>query len=282
MNFARTSGIVLIAGLAAVVALPGCSASGEDTPTAETGDQRSAQAIFREAENQLQTNPAEAAATFGEIERLYPFSQLAKRAMVMSAFASYQAGQYSDARAAAQRYLSLYPADDDAAYAQYLVALTYYDRITDVGRDQSMTREALDALNTVTQRYPASEFARDAALKIDLARNHLAGKEMMVGRYYLKRGHYVAAVNRFRRVVDEYETTSQTPEALHRLVEANLAMGLEREAIAAAAVLGENFPGSTWYADSYELLTGREVIPDDDDGGFLGTVYRRVIQGKWL
>ncbi|MGF1502250.1 MAG: outer membrane protein assembly factor BamD [Paracoccaceae bacterium] len=244
----------------------------------------SAQEIFRLGESQLADGDgAEAAQTFNEIERLYPFSQLAKRAIIMSAYSSYEAGQYGAARASAKRYVDLYPSDADAPYAQYLIALTYYDNITDVGRDQNMTEEALQSLTEVVQRYPDSEFARDANLKIDLTRDHLAGKEMTIGRYYLKLGHYTAAINRFRRVVDEYETTSQTPEALHRLVEANLALGLEREAIAAAAVLGHNFPGSDWYLDSYELLTGRDLIPDDEDpDGFFSRVYRRVIQGKWL
>lgn len=270
-----------IAGILALGVLAGCSAfgAGEDEASA---DQRPASAIYQEAERLLADDqPVQAAQMFREVERLYPFSQTAKRAIVMAAFASYQAGQYGEARASAQRYVELYPADEDAAYAQYLIALTYYDNITDVGRDQSTTRNALDALRTVAQRYPESDYARDARLKIDLARDHLAGKEMMVGRYYLKRGHYPAAINRFERVVAQYETTSQTPEALHRLVEANLAMGLEREALAAAAVLGENFPGSDWYARSYELLTGREIIPEEDDG-FLSRVYRQVIQGKWL
>jgi outer membrane protein assembly factor BamD len=273
--------IARMAGILALGLLAGCSAFGDDEEEVAL-EQRPASEIYAQGEALLADDqPAQAARVFDEIERLYPFSQFAKRALVMSAFASYEAGQYAAARAAAQRYVDLYPADKDAAYAQYLIALTHYDNITDVGRDQGKTEAALDALQVVTQRYPESDYARDAALKIDLARDHLAGKEMSVGRYYLKRGHYVAAINRFTRVVEEYETTSQTPEALHRLVEANLAMGLEREALAAAAVLGENFPGSEWYARSYELLTGREVIPDEEDG-FLSRVYRQVIQGKWL
>lgn len=244
----------------------------------------SASEIFALGQAQLDAgDETEAAATFQEIERLYPFSQFAKRAIIMSAFASYEGGQYADARASARRYVELYPSDEDAAYAQYLVALTYYDNISDVGRDQDTTRRALQEMSEVVQRYPQSDYARDATLKIDLTLDHLAGKEMTIGRYYLKRGHYTAAINRFRRVVTEYQTTSQAPEALHRLVEANLALGLEREAIASAAVLGHNFPGSPWYLDSYELLTGRDLIPDDEDAdGFFSRVYRRVIQGKWL
>jgi outer membrane protein assembly factor BamD len=273
--------IARLAGILAIGLVAGCSAFGDDAPEVRIED-KPASRIYAEAEALLAGGePIEAARQFREIERLYPFSQYAKRALVMSAFAAYEAGAYSQARSSAQRYVDLYPADKDAAYAQYLIALTHYDTITDVGRDQSTTEAALRELQTVASRYPNSEYARDARLKIDLARDHLAGKEMQVGRYYLKRGHYVAAINRFRTVVDDYETTSQTPEALHRLVEANLALGLEREALASAAVLGENFPGSDWYARSYELLTGRDIVPEDDDG-FLSRIYRQVIQGKWL
>ncbi|MEM9146508.1 MAG: outer membrane protein assembly factor BamD [Pseudomonadota bacterium] len=272
---------VLMAGLL-VGALNGCSVfdSEEEVPI----ESLSAAEIFRRGEAQLASGDhVQASKSFDEIERLYPFSQFSKRAIIMSAFSSYEGGQYSAARTAARRYVELYPSDEDAAYAQYLIALTYYDNIVDVERDQKMTENALQALNDLVQRYPDSDYARDAALKVDLTLDHLAGKQMAVGRYYLKRGHYTAAINRFRLVVDDYETTSQTPEALHRITEAYLALGLEREAIASAAVLGHNFPGSDWYLASYELLTGRDLVPDDEDAdGFFGRVYRRVIQGKWL
>jgi outer membrane protein assembly factor BamD len=264
-------------------ALAGCSLFSDDDDEISLDDTPPGQ-IFQMAEAQLASGDAIGASrTFNEIERLYPFSQLAKRAIVMSAFSSYRAGQFSAARASARRYLDLYPSDKDAAYAQHLIALTYYDNIVDVGRDQATTERALKALREVVSRYPDSDFARDAELKIDLTADHLAGKEMAIGRYYLKRGHYSAAINRFRVVIDKYQTTSQTPEALHRLVEANLALGLENEALASAAVLGHNYPGSDWYANSYALLTGRNVLPEGEDhDGFFSSVYRRVIQGKWL
>lgn len=274
--------IRLAAALSMAAALAGCSLFGdddeislEDAPPGE---------IFQLGEAQLADgDEIEAAQTFNEIERLYPFSQLAKRAIIMSAFSSYTAGDVASARSSARRYLDLYPSDKDASYAQHLIALTYYDNIVDVGRDQATTQRALKALREVVSRYPDSDFARDAQLKIDLTLDHLAGKEMAVGRYYLKRGHYTAAINRFRVVVDKYETTSQTPEALHRMVEANLALGLENEALASAAVLGHNYPGSDWYANSYALLTGRNLLPEGEDrDGFFSRVYRRVIQGKWL
>ena len=267
--------------MAAVLA--GCSLFGDDDDDFSLEDVPPGE-IFRLGEQQLaEGDESDAAQTFNEIERLYPFSQLAKRAIIMSAFSSYTAGDVGSARSSARRYLDLYPSDKDASYAQHLIALTYYDNIVDVGRDQAMTQRALKALREVVSRYPDSDFARDAQLKIDLTLDHLAGKEMTIGRYYLKRGHYTAAINRFRVVVDRYQTTSQTPEALHRMVEANLALGLEKEALASAAVLGHNYPGSNWYANSYELLTGRNLLPEGEDhDGFFDRVYRRVIQGKWL
>ena len=280
MPFPRLTRLVLTVGLAAILAGPLAACGGNDDEV--TLEETPPGEIYAQAEAQLaEGNYRRAAETFNEIERLYPFSQLAKRAIVMSAFASYKAGDFSAARASARRYLDLYPADEDAPYAQHLIAMTYYDNIVDVGRDQSTTRRALDALEEVVNRYPDTDFARDAQLKIDLTLDHLAGKEMSVGRYYLKSGHYAAAINRFQRVVDEYPTTAQVPEALHRLVEANLALGLEREALAAASVLGHNYPGSDWYGRSYALLTGRNVLPEDDPS-FLEDIWRRVIQGRWL
>ncbi|MEM9046171.1 MAG: outer membrane protein assembly factor BamD [Pseudomonadota bacterium] len=260
----------------------GCSLFGGSSEEVVIDD-RSATEIFRTAEEQLADgNGKSAAETFNEVERLYPFSQLAKRAVIMSAYSSYEAGDYGEARNSANRYLDLYPSDEDAAYAQYLIALSYYDNIVDIGRDQATTRNALEQLQETVRRYPGSEFARDAQLKIDLTNDHLAAKEMDVGRYYLKRGHYSAAINRFRVVIERYQTTNQTPEALHRIVEANLALGLEQEAIDAAAVLGHNFKGSDWYANSYELLTGRNLLPEEDQDGFFERTYRRVVEFKWL
>lgn len=274
--------IRLATALSMAAALAGCSLFGDDDEV--TLDDMPPNEIFLLGEAQLADgDPIAAAHTFNEIERLYPYSQLAKRAIIMSSFSSYVAGEDPRARSSARRYLSLYPSDEDAPYAQHLIALTYYDNIVDVGRDQATTQRALNALREVVSRYPDSDFARDAQLKIDLTLDHLAGKEMEIGRYYLKRGHYTAAINRFRVVVDKYDTTSQTPEALHRIVEANLSLGLENEALASAAVLGHNYPGSKWYANSYELLTGRNLLPEGEDhDSFFDRVYRRVIQGKWL
>jgi len=246
-------------------------------------ESRTPEEIYRLAEGLLeQGNAVRAGSTFGEIERLYPYSEWAKRAMMMSAFSYHTAGDYELSRSAAQRYLDFFPADDDAAYAQFLVALSHYDRIVDVGRDQGTTFEALQALGATIERYPNSEYAASARLKFDLALNHLAGQEMEIGRYYLKRGHYTAAINRFRAVVEEYQTTSHTAEALHRLVEAYLSLGLADEAQTAGAILGHNFQGSDWYENSYALLTGEGLDAAEAGDSWLTSIYRQVVQGKWL
>ena len=274
----------LARALLALSLLAGCETIGSVFEDDEASlDDRPAREIYDEADALMADEDfEEAAAMFDEVERLYPFSQLAKRATIMSAFANYEAGNMPAARTAANRYLDLYPSDADAPYAQYLVALTHYDNIVDVGRDQARTEDALQELTELVRRYPNSEFARDATMKIDLTRNHLAGKEMEVGRYYLKNGHYMAAINRFGTVLEKYQTTAHTPEALHRLVEAYLSLGLEQEAQVTAAVLGENFVGSDWYAASYALLTDRDLRPATREDGFFDRVYRRVILGEWL
>jgi outer membrane protein assembly factor BamD len=225
----------------------------------------------------------DAAQAYDDLERLYPYSQLARSAMLRSAQAYYLEQNYTEARLAAERFLSFYPADPDAPEAQYLIANTWYDQIVDVGRDQGNTREALASLRETVSRYPDTPQAREAQLKLDLTQDHLAGKEMQIGRYYLARDQYVAAINRFRTVVEQYQTTSHTPEALHRLVESYMALGVVEEAQTAAAVLGYNFPGSEWYAASYALLTGADTSPQlNDSGSWLSRVYRQVILGEWL
>lgn len=276
----RPGGIVLSLTLSAL-ALSACGI--ELTSRQVPLETYSAEEIFKRGEYELESkDPEEAARFFGEVERLYPYSEWAKRALIMQAFAYHRDKQYEESRASAQRFLDFYPADEDAAYAQYLLALSYYDQIDDVGRDQGLTFQALQALRTVIERYPNSEYARSAALKFDLAFNHLAGKEMEVGRYYLKRGNYTAAINRFRKVVEDFQTTSHTPEALHRLVEAHLALGLDAEAQTAAAILGYNFRASPWYQDSFALLTGRGLRPEVRGNNFLAKIYRQTVKGEWL
>ena len=268
--------------LAASFVLSSCGQAEKETPLAEQPPQQ----IFETAEAELERGKAEKAATlFADVERLYPYSEWAKRALIMSAFANHQDGNYEQSRADAQRYLDFYPADQDAAYAQYLMALSFYDQIDNVSRDQGVTFQALQALRTVIERYPDSEYATSSLLKFDLALDHLAGKEMEIGRYYLKRGHFGAAINRFRVVVEEFQTTSHTPEALHRLVESYLSLGLNADAQTAGAILGHNFEASDWFKDSHVLLTGQGLSTEAGDKRatkWLRTIWRRVAKGQWL
>jgi len=212
----------------------------------------------------------EAADKFLEVERQHPYSVWATKAQIMSAYAYYEQTNYEDAILALDRFIQLHPGNRDTAYAYYLKALSYYEQIVDVGRDQRTTEQALTALEEVVRRYPDSKFARDAKLKLDLAYDHLAGKEMEIGRFYLRRDNYLAAINRFRTVIEKYQTTTHVPEALHRLAEAYTALGVKPEATETAAVLGYNYPGSEWYVDSYQMLTGEKVkdAEAEDDGGF--------------
>ena len=239
--------------------------------------------IFERGEFELsRSRTDDAAYYFSEVERLYPYSSWAKRALIMQAFTYHQGRDYPESRAAAQRFLDFYPTDQDAAYAQYLLALSYYDQIDEVGRDQGLTFQALQALRAVIERYPNSEYATTAILKFDLAFDHLAGKEMEIGRYYLKRKHFAAAITRFRVVVEDFQTTSHTPEALHRLVEAYLSLGLDEEAQTAGAILGHNFQSTDWYEDSFRLLTSKGLKPKSRGNNWLAKIYRQSIKGQWL
>ena len=195
-----------------------------------------------------------AAALFDEVERQHPYSVWARRAQLMSAFSYYMAQQYTESVSSAQRFISIHPGNQDAPYANYLVAMSYYQQIADVSRDQKLTQQASDSFGELIRRYPSSRYANDARLKLDLINDHLAGKEMEVGRYYQRAGNWLAASMRVRTVVAKYQTTSHTPEALERLVETYLALGLPEEAKKSAAVLGANYPGTIWYKQSYELI----------------------------
>ena len=216
------------------------------------------------------------AATFNEVDRQHPYSVWARRAMLMSAFCSYQSNNYSGAIATADSYISLHPGSPEVAYAFYIKAISLYEQIVDIGRDQSNTEGALVALQDVVQRFPDTEYARDATLKIDLTNDHLAGKEMAVGRYYLHQGDYIGAINRFRTVIDQYQTTPQIAEALERLCEAYYSLGLNSEAQTAAAVLGRNYPGSAWYKDAYNILRGRNLQPEEDKRSWISQAFHRV------
>ena len=243
----------------------------------------SAEQIFERGEFELaRSEPEQAAFYFSEIERLYPYSDFARRALIMQAFAYHTDRNYENSRSSAQRFIDFYPEDEDAAYAQYLLALSYYDQIDEVGRDQGLTFQALQSLRQVIELYPDSEYARSAILKFDLAFDHLAGKEMEIGRYYLRRDHFSAAINRFRVVVEDFQTTSHTPEALHRLVEAYLSLGLFDEAQTAGAILGFNFRSTDWYSDSYKLLTDAGLKPRARGNNWLSQIYRQMVLGRWL
>ncbi len=275
------SGAGILGTMLIVAVLSGC---GGGAPKEAPLDTLSAQQIFERGEFTLEgeQDPEGAIRYFTEVERLYPYSDWARRALIMQAFTYHQNREYEDARASAQRFLDTYPGDEDAAYAKYLMALSYYDQIDEVGRDQGLTFQALQGLRDVIEEYPDSEYARSSILKFDLAFDHLAAKEMEIGRYYLKKGHYTAAINRFRVVVQDFQTTTHTAEALHRLVEAYLALGLTDEAQTAGAILGYNYQSSPFYDDSYKLLTGRGLSLEAQGTSWLSTVYRQVIKGEWL
>jgi outer membrane protein assembly factor BamD len=250
--------IALVAAAAAVLPLlAGCSTLGigGDDP-ADTGYvARDAESLYAAAKARLDRGDVTiAAALFDEVERQHPYSPWARRAQLMSAFSYYLAKDYNKAIESAQRFLQIHPGNKDAPYAYYLVALSYYEQINDVDRDQQITLQALTALQDVQRRYPESEYASDARVKIDLVNDHLAGKEMEIGRFYERSGSWLAAQIRFQNVVENYDTTSHTPEALFRLTETSLALGVPTEAQKYASVLGANYPGSEWYERAYQLM----------------------------
>ena len=277
-GFAR--GFVPLCAVLSVLTLSGCSIFGgsDDKPKEAVYLERPIDQIYSDAWKKVRSGSWEdAAKQFAEVERQHPYSVWARRASLMSAFCYYQANKYTEAVSAADEYISLHPGSKEVAYAFYLKAVSLYEQIVDVGRDQSNTEAALVALQDVVQRFPDSEYARDAPLKIDLTLDHLAGKEMTVGRYYLHEGDYIGAINRFRVVVEQYQKTSQIAEALERLTEAYYALGITKEAQTAAAVLGANYPGSPWYEDAYTLLKGHDLKPEEDKGSWISRAFDRVL-----
>lgn len=214
-----------------------------------------------------------AAKKFEEVDRQAPYSPWAKKAILMTAYTQYEAGNYDDAINAAKRYVTLHPSGEDAAYAQYLLASSYYSQIPDVTRDQERTERALVSLQELIDRYPKSEYVADARQKINLAKDQLAGKEMTVGKYYLDKRNYTGAINRYRDVVSKYQQTRHVEEALERLTEAYLSLGVVNEAQTAAAVLGHNFPDSPWYKDAYGVLQSRGLEPREDTGSWISRAF---------
>lgn len=236
--------------------LSGCSTLGRKKKAKLAYVERPAEVIYNTAVDKMdQKRFEDAVLLFDEVERQHPFSRWARRAMLMSAFAHYRSGDYDETISAAQRFISLHPGNKSTPYAYYLIAISYYEQIFDVGRDQGTTKKAEAALQQVVRRYPDSDYARDARLKLELTHDHLAGKEMDVGRWYLRQNQHLAAIGRFKNVVKNYDTTSQVEEALHRLVEAYVSLGLIGEAKQVGSVLGYNYPSSEWYQDSYNLLS---------------------------
>jgi outer membrane protein assembly factor BamD len=261
-----------LAGLAlglASLGLGGCGSSDDDTNYVE----QPVEVLYNRALDSLGQQEYKAAAKgFEEVDRQHPYSVWATKAEIMAAFAYYQSNKYDEAIIALDRFIQLHPGHRDIPYAYYLKALCFYEQISDIGRDQRITQQALDALAEVVKRFPESPYARDARLKVELAIDHLAGKEMAVGRYYQSNQQYIGAINRYRVVIERYQTTTHVPEALHRLVESYLSLGVKSEAQEAAAVLGYNFPGSDWYQDSYYLMTGEggPAPTDEKRGWFFG------------
>lgn len=238
---------------ATLATLSACAGSTEGKDVAYVA--RDVESLYAEAQRRLDKgNTLQAAALFDEVERQHPYSPWARRAQLMSAFSYYIARDYNKAIQNAQRFLSIHPGNKDAPYAYYLIALSYYEQISDVNRDQKITEQAQTALREVNRRFPQTEYAADARLKLDLVADHLAGKEMEIGRHYQRMGLWLAADMRFRNVVEKFDTTSHTPEALYRLTESSLALGVREEAVKYAAVLGANYPGSEWYDRAFKLV----------------------------
>ena len=245
---------VLAAATVAISLTAGCGGRG-GKPKDTAFVARDVDTLYRAAKDRLDRGDTRvAAALFDEVERQHPYSPWARRAQLMSSFSYYVAKDYNKSVQAAQRFLEIHPGNRDAPYAYYLIALCYYEQISDVHRDQKITGQALTALTEVVRRYPNTRYAADARVKLDLVNDHLAGKEMQIGRYYERSGRWLAASMRFRNVVETYQTTSHAPEALYRLVETSLTLGMQEEALKYAAVLGNNYPGSEWYDKAFKLM----------------------------
>ena len=247
----RTAALLLACAI--VIPAAGCARNKTGSDTAYIA--RDVNSLYALAKQRLDKGQYEdAAKLFDEVERQHPYSVWARRAQMMSAFSYYMAQKYPEAISSAQRFLTIHPGNKDAPYAHYLIAMSHYQQIEDVTRDQASTANAQQAFGELMRRYPDSRYASDARLKLDLINDHLAGKEMEIGRFYQRQGNWLAATIRFRTVVDKYQTTSHTPEALERLVESYLALGIPVEAKKSAAVLGANYPGNEWYQRAYKLM----------------------------
>ena len=252
------------------IPLPGVSEADERERYAD----QSVEGLYNTAMDNLQAGWHQTAAElFDELERQHPYSAWATKAQLMAAYSNYQQGAYDEAIIALDRFIELHPGHRDVGYAYYLKAISYYEQISDVGRDQKMTQLALTSLRDIVKRFPGTSFARDARIKLDLTQDHLAGKEMEIGRYYMNQNEYLAAINRFKVVIETFQTTTHVPEALHRVTESYLALGISDEAQMSTAVLGYNYPGSEWYERSYALLEQRSLTPARKERSWLSWLW---------
>ena len=246
-------------------------------------EDEAAEEIFNSGEKEiLRKRYGDAAEKFTEVERLYPYSDWAKRALIMQVYSFHKDQSYENVVSAANRFIEFHPNDKDVPYAYYLIGLSYYDQVLAIGRDQELAKEALRVFSLITKEYPESKYASSSQIRFNFLRDHLASKEMEVGRYYLKRSHYAPAINRFRGVIEEFPTTSQVPEALHRLVEAYLSLGLVNEAQTAGAILGYNYRSTEWYNRTFALLSSKGLKPKSSGNSWLSKIYRQVVKGQWL
>jgi outer membrane protein assembly factor BamD len=274
------SRLVRVLAVAAVAAsLGACStfdmfAKKDDTPPDEPADRLYNEGLY--LLNQKK-DAREAVKKFEEVDRQHPYSEWARKSLIMSAYAYYQAGEYDDCVNSAKRYVTLHPGSPDAAYAQYLIASSYFEEIPDVTRDQARTERALGALEEVIRKYPTTEYANSAKLKTEVARDQLAGKEMEIGRYYMKKKDYTGAINRFKVVITKYQTTRHVEEALMRLTESYMALGVVEEAQTAAAVLGHNFPDSQWYKHAYAVVRTGGVEPKENQGSWISRAFKGIV-----
>jgi outer membrane protein assembly factor BamD len=245
----------------------------DDTPPDEPADR-----LYNEGLYVLNNkkDPKKAVEKFEEVDRQHPYSEWARKSLIMSAYAYYQAGSYDESVTASKRYIALHPGSPDAAYAQYLIGASYFDEIPDITRDQARTERALAALDEVVRKYPTSEYAVSAKQKMEVARDQLAGKEMQIGRYNLERRNYTGAINRFKVVVTKYQTTRHVEEALERLTEAYMSLGIVAEAQTAAAVLGHNFPDSEWYKHAYALVKNGGLEPAENKSSWISRAFKKV------
>lgn len=270
------SGTISLAALALLLMLGACQSK---EPKAEdfVDNIQSADVLYNQALANMDAGElSRASKKLQELDKQHPYSEYSRKAMILQTFIAYRRAQYTDAIAQGKRYVSLYPSDKDAAYAQYLVGMSYFRQIPDVTRDQSDAARAFNAMNELVERYPDSEYVEDAKTKMRFSRDQIAGKEMLTGRYYLERREFLAAINRFRKVVEDYQKTRHVEEALARLTEAYMALGLTNEAQSAAAVLGHNFPESRWYADSVKLLRSGGLEPRQNSGSWLANIGQNL------